>query len=349
MMVNLTELIESGKRNGLIAVAHPDDETIGAAGLMSRLQRCQLIHVTDGAPRESRFWTHAPGASQAESRTEYARIRRTELARALGLVGVESRCASGLGVVDMEAVLVLGAIAERLANAVASLRPDFVITHGYTGGHPDHDAVAFAAWAARRLLDRRGVECPPMFEMALYHGAGGDFHVGELLRQGPGVTEAPEETELTLSEQERALKRSMLDCFESQRETLAPFYELDKERFRPVPDYDFTKPPHEGQLLYERNGFPMSGERWRSFALRAVRALDVAGEGKPAEPVPASAAEPGREEPGPEGPGAAETVPASEVERPGPAGATEEPGAQGREQSEAQGARRHEAGPEAHS
>ena len=36
---------------------------------------------------------------------------------------------------------------------------------------------------------------------------------------------------------------------------------------------DFTRAPHEGELLYERWGFPITGERWRSLAAVAAHRL----------------------------------------------------------------------------
>ena len=41
-----------------------------------------------------------------------------------------------------------------------------------------------------------------------------------------------------------------------------------RERFRPTPGYDFSRPPHPGLLWYERLGWPLDGARWR----RAVAA-----------------------------------------------------------------------------
>jgi hypothetical protein len=38
-------------QNVAIVVAHPDDETIGCGALLSRLNGCTVILVTDGAPR----------------------------------------------------------------------------------------------------------------------------------------------------------------------------------------------------------------------------------------------------------------------------------------------------------
>jgi N-acetylglucosamine malate deacetylase 2 len=59
-------------------------------------------------------------------------------------------------------------------------------------------------------------------------------------------------------------KRAALACFASQRDTLALF-DPTRELFRPAPVYDFSQPPHLGQLLYERYDWGMTGERWRAI------------------------------------------------------------------------------------
>ena len=67
----------------------------------------------------------------------------------------------------------------------------------------------------------------------------------------------------------------MIDCFGTQRDILGRF-ELDPERFRPAPAYDFRAPPHPGVLLYETFGWGIRGGEWRR---RAAEALDALGLG----------------------------------------------------------------------
>jgi N-acetylglucosamine malate deacetylase 2 len=240
----------------LIVAAHADDETIGASTMMARMPGCHLIHVTDGAPRG------------IPDRQDHARRRRHELLRAMSHAGVDPSSSLCLDVVDQEASLALVWIARRLADAITIIRPDFVLTHAYEGGHPDHDAIAFATWAAARLIAARGGTPPARYEMALYHGEGGELRVGRFLpRTGATVIEA------VLSTDELALRHAMLDCFESQRAVLAPFYESRAERFRAAPTYDFTRPPHPGALWYEQVGLSMTGATWRELASRALAEL----------------------------------------------------------------------------
>ncbi len=84
---------------------------------------------------------------------------------------------------------------------------------------------------------------------------------GEFL-SAPGSR--PQTIDLTAAE--RRLKRRMFDAFATQRQVLKMF-SLENEKFRLAPHYDFTQPPHDGDLQYERFGFAQ-GSEWRRRASR---------------------------------------------------------------------------------
>ncbi len=240
----------------LIVAAHPDDETIGASALLGSARESIVVHATDGAPRDPRWWP--PGVPD---RGAYASARVCEAERALGVVGAR---AVRLGFVDQELARVLPELIEAIADQLAAWEPDLIVAHAYEGGHPDHDAIALAVSRARAAARSRA----PLLEMALYHGARGTLAVGELIGRGG----APER--YLLRDDELRRRRAMLDCFASQRATLAPFLALAHERYRLAPAHDFTRPPHDGPLWYERLGMAR-GDEWRALAARARRAGPV--------------------------------------------------------------------------
>lgn len=246
----------------LLAVAHPDDETIGAGILLSHTPDAWVLHATDGVPGNAGFI--ARGFSGTPE--EYAAARRRELEAALALAGIGPERLRCLGARDQETVFEIPRLTRELATAFREIAPEIVLTHAYEGGHPDHDAVAFAVHAAADLLRGEGAEPPEIWEMPLYHAEPGENRerrtvVGEFL-PAPGL----EEIRITLTQEERERKRRMLGCFETQSQTLRAFLPPRDERFRPAPRYDFSKPPHAGRLQYEIWGFGMTGERWREVA-----------------------------------------------------------------------------------
>lgn len=249
----------------MVVAAHPDDESLGAAGRMAVLRNPWIVHVTDGAPKDMQDAAEAGLAT----REEYAKARREELAAALRLVGIGMDRTRWLGVVDQEASLNMAGLAHRIADLFQELAPDLVLTHPYEGGHPDHDATAFAVHAARELLVPRGQPAPELIEFTSYHDQNGGMSFFEFL-----PCEGCEVRTMVLSPQVRELKRRMIACFATQQTTIAPF-PVELERFRTAPHYDFTVPPHSGILFYERHDWGMAGERWRDLAGMARRELGL--------------------------------------------------------------------------
>jgi LmbE family N-acetylglucosaminyl deacetylase len=253
----------------LVVAAHPDDETIGAGGRITKLAAaCWVIHVTDGAPADRRFF---PAAAERLTRAAYARARRDEAVRSLALAGVDARRIACFGLRDQEAAFDIVPAVERLVATLAEVQPEIVVTHAYEGGHQDHDTAAFMVHAGAALVLARGVQPPAIVEMTSYHDQGGRTVRGEFL---PSPSREPPSRELVLelNEPERKCKRAMLAAYATQREVLQPF-RAEIERFRLAPAYDFGAPPHDGRLHYERFGFGIAGAMWRAFARAGAKKL----------------------------------------------------------------------------
>jgi N-acetylglucosamine malate deacetylase 2 len=249
-----------------VVVAHPDDETIGIGAQLPRLPGATIVLLTDGAPTSGTDAARLGFPSVAA----YAATRRQEMQAALALAGVPLDALVAFDIPDQDASLDLPGLSRRLAELFKERGIGIVLTHAYEGGHPDHDAAAFAVRAATRLGAGRK-PAAAVIEMPFYH-AGPEGWASQVFLPADG---APE-TVIALHEAERDLKRRMMAAHVSQAEILGRM-SLEAERFRPAPPHDFTRSPADGPLLYESFGWGITGERWRSLAGAALGKLKLDG------------------------------------------------------------------------
>ena len=130
-------------QSAVVIAAHPDDEVLGAGGLISVLAaartRLRLVAVTDG---EASHRGHAPAASLARRRT-------AETTAALRALGAEAAEVIRLRLPDSR----LAAHEDKLTEALAPLLAgfDMCLAPWERDMHPDHEA---AGRAARRAWPR---------------------------------------------------------------------------------------------------------------------------------------------------------------------------------------------------
>jgi LmbE family N-acetylglucosaminyl deacetylase len=259
----------------LVIAAHPDDETIGCGATLKKASdRVRVLHITDGAPRDM-VDAEASGFSTREA---YARTRRLEAHAALKLAGLGPERCRQLGIVDKEAALNMREITLMLRDIILETSPGMILTHPYEGGHPDHDAASFCALSAVELL-RRGparahFELPVVCEMSSYHARENAEGRTRMAFYEFLPCYGREVVTVKLTRPERELKAAMMDCFTTQKKILQAI-PLDIEIFRAAPSYDFTRPPHPGQPLYESYNWGMTSNKWLKLTQKAMRDLQI--------------------------------------------------------------------------
>lgn len=229
----------------LIATAHADDETLGCFSVMRDPSiEVHILHATDSAPRNLRFALRAGFLT----RHSYRDARRSEMLAVLNKAGIPAARYHRLDVADQEA----SQNCRQIREFAQSLAPDRIYTHAYEGGHPDHDALAFAL-----------AGLPGVWEFPLYH-AHGAAYVPQSFLQGE-----PEHT-VHLDASARRTKLDWLRCFRSQQHVIDGFPN-QRELFRPMPAYDFTRPPHAGPLYYELRKLGATWPEWRAAVEQSIR------------------------------------------------------------------------------
>ena len=205
--MGLTELDLDGVRHLLVLVAHPDDETLVAGGLLADTPRhvpVDVVVASDGEASHPRSPTHTPA--------DLARIRRAEVREAVELLAPHAELHL-LGLPDGFGGPHEGR-GERIARIVDDVLrlsgdsadepvpgPGTLIVSTYRDdGHPDHEAVAEAAAAVAWRTDARLVEAP----IWLWHWRGEEHAPADRLRA------------VTLSDRARDLKARALAAHVSQ-------------------------------------------------------------------------------------------------------------------------------------
>ena len=256
----------TGECSVLFIVAHPGDEIVAAGGALGELKEPKFLHVTDGAPRD----IAAAIEDGYFDRSEYADARKREFVAALQCAGLKDTRAGELNFVAGEVSRNLATLTMSIATTLREQQPDVVVTHAYEGTHPDHDAIAFAVQTACALLEADGWKAPLRLEAAGYADLGTDAIVGEFIT--PSFTDG---MTVQLSKERRRMKQCMLERMPTRLKRLQNV-PLNRESFRVAPEYDFTQPPQDGVLHYEKSGDALNGKRWRRLAEDALRALGLA-------------------------------------------------------------------------
>jgi LmbE family N-acetylglucosaminyl deacetylase len=133
------DLASVGARRVVILAAHPDDEVLGVAGLMTTLARAGhdivVIWATDGEASH-------PG-STAISPAGLRRTRRQESRQALARLGVAPTATHCLGLPDSALAASRDRLRAQLSRIVCP--DDLLIAPWSQDGHPDHDALGAEA------------------------------------------------------------------------------------------------------------------------------------------------------------------------------------------------------------
>lgn len=241
----------------LLLAAHPNDEVGIAATLGTHARRGDEVFAAWFA---------------RDDRPEVEAQRRDEAVRVMRMIGAPAEHLFFPPLVPIHLTTQLPELVEAVRDVVARVRPDIAYVPAFEGGHPDHDAMNFAAWEATLTT---GIECR---EYPLYHGA---KKKRPLLPRTPAFGQllpaAGDPTVRPLDQRERRTKRTAVKLSRSQQPLFTWLLRLsgDEQRFfaseemRPLPMRDYQRPPHERPLLYEQNPeYPLSFDEFASAVRR---------------------------------------------------------------------------------
>lgn len=186
----------------LIVAPHPDDDAIGAGGLIQRAvasgARVRIVFATDGDnnPWPQRFFEHKL-VIRKRDRAQWGAMRRGEALEALARLGVDRGAATFLGFPDQKIATLARQGDERVLDAlravVAEFRPTLIVCPSSRDLHADHRALA---WFAHRA-------------------AGDDTPIVTYVIHGDPIEERMA-VRLELTPREQLWKRQAIECHKSQ-------------------------------------------------------------------------------------------------------------------------------------
>jgi LmbE family N-acetylglucosaminyl deacetylase len=221
-------------RRILVLAPHPDDEVVGAAAAIGRALAAgagvYIFHLTTGVPERALLWPW-----QRSGHALRVAIRRAEAAAAAAALGAEL---AGFGDRPTRTLKDhLPAARREVEAAIERFGIETLWVPAYEGGHQDHDAAHCLASTWRRELS--------VWEFAEYNYAGGVVNANAFLRPQAN------QIQVRLSPEEVRHKGEVLGLYRSEQANLG-YTGRERECFRRLVVADYSRPPHEGRLFYQR-------------------------------------------------------------------------------------------------
>jgi len=218
----------------LLLIPHPDDELVGSATAITRLRKqggqVYGFYLTTGVPATASAWFGRSAKYQDAIGRRWQEAESVAGALGMNIVGRQLIPSREL---KAEISASLACIHEQL-NALAI---DRVWVPAYEGGHQDHDTANFMGSCLSADY--------PVWEFSEYHFAHGTVHSNTFIECDGS------ETNLQLGCDEQVRKRELLLEYGSEQKNLG-YVGIDRESFRPLANYDYTRPPHAGLMFYQR-------------------------------------------------------------------------------------------------
>lgn len=218
----------------LLLVPHPDDEVVACAATIGRARAegatCFAAYLTTGCVSTSLVWpwqrkTHDAKIAQRRQEAE-------AVAQRLGITPVlwSERPARFLW-------RFLPQVLEETLQLIEQHQIDQVWVPAYEGGNADHDGLNAVGAHLSTIVS--------VLEFAEYNWLNGQCQANRF----PYPT--PETIAFALAPEERTFKTQLLAHYASERRNLS-YVATERETFRTLISYDYSRPPHPGLLWYRR-------------------------------------------------------------------------------------------------
>jgi len=211
------EKVEAQKGGLLLVLAHPDDESMGAGGLILRHTRNAIPTYLICATYGEAGWQGKPRGAKKEDLPEIRAKELEEAAAALALTGVDLWDYPDGGVASADHP----EITHRIGEHIGRLQPRAVVGWGPDGGygHPDHIWMGACTDAAIAAMPEG--ERPALYHLAVDQQLADFYKEAMRLTGSNGFELQPQDGADVLIEldvDEVMMKLRAIDCHQSQLE-----------------------------------------------------------------------------------------------------------------------------------
>ncbi len=218
----------------LVLVPHPDDEVVGTATALARLRQrggeAFALYLTSGVPAAAGSWLGG--------RLKYPRSVARRWNEALNVSeGLGLRFAARQQIPSRMLKTHLESSISFAHETAENVEADCIWVPAYEGGHQDHDVTNFVGACLAESFE--------VWEFAEYNFANARVQSQTFIENNGS------ESVLNLDANEQASKRELLGRYASEQKNLG-YVEMEREAFRPLADYDYTRAPHTGKMFYQR-------------------------------------------------------------------------------------------------
>ena len=220
-------------KNVLFVIPHPDDEIVGSCILIKnflRKQKVTLVFLTNGviSPNTNWFW-------KRKNYKKDVSIRYQEMLKSLANLGVNDFFLQDIPTRHLKSNIDKSYFF--LKQIILDKNIDTVFCPAYEGGHQDHDVANF-------IVSKLKPYCK-IFEFPEYN-----FH-GRVINTNTFFEINGSEIVLDLDNEQKLFKTKCMNIYKSEKKNLK-YINLKQECFRPLVNYDYSSPPHNGVLFYRR-------------------------------------------------------------------------------------------------
>ncbi len=223
-------------KNILFIAAHPDDELVGATFIIKKVllkKNLIIFFPTNGVISKEQMWFWNKNKYE-----EKKKIRNEEMKKSLKLLGIKKFFKQDIPTRKLKENI--EKTFRKINLLVRDYKIDTIFCPAYEGGHQDHDVSNF--------ICSKFQNSSKVYEYAEYNFSKGKINCNEFIKT------TKDEVTIKLSEKEKKEKIKLLKIYNSEKGNLG-YLKLEKECYRKLYKYDYSKPPHLGKLFYRRFAF----------------------------------------------------------------------------------------------